>query len=78
MKPSAEVEEKFRAIQEKNPGWSSYICFLNLIRGQKYKKNSIEVLFDSFVEKDDYGSKTRSGLIEYANSQTWYSQQALF
>lgn len=64
-------EEKFSLIKAKHPGWSSHTCFLNLIRGKKYKDDYIEELFNKFVEKDDYlTKKTKDGLLEFARSTT--------
>lgn len=69
-------KEKFFLIQVKNPTWSSHTCFLNLIRGKKYKDDYVEEMFNKFVEKDDYlTKKTKLGLLEYAKSITWYGEQ---
>lgn len=67
---ATEIKDEFRAIEDKNSGWSSHTCFLHLVRGKKYTYEEVEEMFSEFVEKDDYKNAYREKLIDYAFSQT--------
>lgn len=79
MKKLNPTEEKFFLIQTKHPVWSSYVCFLHLVRGQKYTMEQVVDLFDEFVDKSDYTTKSsKIGAIEYAYGQTEEGSKHLF
>ena len=66
------MERKFRKIQEKNPYWSSYVCFFSAIDGQNFSKQTIVRWFNRLVEKDDYSSSDKKGILFhlYTHSKT--------
>lgn len=69
MKTLNPNEEEFFLIQIKNPGWSSHTCFLHLIRNKKYTYDEVEEMFNLLVDENDYKSKNKEELIDYAFSQ---------
>jgi len=58
------IERRFKNIAEKNPLWSSYICFAEAIKGQKFTKPMISMWFSKLVEKDDYSKSDKNQLLK--------------
>lgn len=61
------IQKRFEEIQNKNPYWSSIVCFNNLVAS--YKKLSpltINHWFRKLVDKDDYEKNEKSELLEYS------------
>ena len=58
------IERRFKNIAEKNHLWSSYICFAEAIKGQKFTKPMISMWFSKLVEKDDYSKNDKSQLLK--------------
>ena len=48
------LEARFNIVQKKNPLWSSFICFTEAIKGQKFLRPSINKWFGKLVGKEDY------------------------
>ena len=48
------IERRFDELVKKNPYWSTYICFCEAIRNQKFSKKIISRWFYKLVDKDDY------------------------
>lgn len=63
-------EEKFFLIQIKNPTWSSFTCFLGLIRKKKYSPETVRELFEKMVEKNDYARTDKNQVIDYCIEET--------
>ena len=55
------IERRFKNIEEKNPFWSSYICFAEAIQGQRFSKQTVHRWFQKLVDKDDYAKKKKKG-----------------
>ena len=51
------VERRFKNISQKNPFWSSYVCFAESIKNQNFSRDIISVWFYKLVEKSDYSRK---------------------
>lgn len=58
------IERRFKNIAEKNPLWSSYICFAEAIKGQRFTKPMISMWFSKLVEKDDYLKSDKCQLLK--------------
>ena len=43
-----------KQIQERNPYWSSYMCFAEWVKGKKLEKGKLRRAFFANVEKGDY------------------------
>lgn len=57
------IERRFCNIKKKNPYWSSYICFTEAVKGQKFSRPIIGKWFLRLVEKDDYDKKDQRTLL---------------
>ena len=64
------IERRFNNIQQKNPYWSSYVCFFSAIERQNFTKQTIARWFNKLVEKDDYSSSDKKAILTqlYAHS----------
>ncbi len=58
------MQRRFDCISNKNPHWSSYICFAEAIKQQKFNKESIQIWFNKLVDKDDYDKKDKKTLLD--------------
>lgn len=53
-------------MREKYPEpYSSYICFVRAISGQKYSYEMIGKWFNILVEKDNYARSERNAIVRY-------------
>lgn len=59
------IERRFNNITERNPFWSSYICFAEAIKGQKFSKQMIHRWFSKLVAKDDYDNKDKKDILAH-------------
>ena len=58
------IQRRFDDISSKNPHWSSYICFAEAIKRQKFNKESIQIWFNKLVDKNDYDKKDKKTLLD--------------
>ena len=58
------IERRYKNIEVKNPFWSSYICFAEAIKCQKFTKPMISLWFSKLVEKDDYSKSDKNQLLK--------------
>lgn len=58
------VERRFSEIQAKNPLHSSFICFVEAIKGQNFKKESLSKWFRRLVDKADYSRSDQGTILE--------------
>lgn len=59
------LERRFYNIAEKNPNWSSYICFANAIKGRGFNKQTIHRWFQKLVNKDDYARNEKRAILTH-------------
>ena len=57
------IENRFNKISNENPGWSSFICFEETVRGQGFSYYTIRRFFNKLVDKDDYDEKDKKTLL---------------
>ncbi len=57
------IERRFNNILEKNPYWSSYICFAETIRERGFSSQTISRWFNKLVDKNDYDKKEKKGIV---------------
>ncbi len=57
------IKSRFNKVREKNPYWSTYVCFFVATKGQGLKKQSISRWFNKLVDKDDYSSDIKKAII---------------
>lgn len=54
------IERRFNNLSQKNPGWSSYMCFACAVMGQHFDRDGLRRWFNKLVEKDDYMPERKS------------------
>lgn len=59
------IDQRFLGIQRKNEDWSSYICFVETVRGRSYTKRTITEWFKKLVEEADYTSKDKRAVLGF-------------
>jgi hypothetical protein len=59
------IEIRLAEIAKKHPRWSSWSCFVHIINGKRFGKQTISNLFDRLVDKNDYARNERKELIGY-------------
>lgn len=57
------LERRFNNIVKKNPLWSSYICFIEAVRGSGFSKQAVSRWFNKLVSKDDYAKADKRGIL---------------
>jgi hypothetical protein len=58
------IERRFEEISHLNPDWSSYVCFTEAVKGQKFTKRAITKWFNRLIKKEDYSKGDRSVLMD--------------
>lgn len=62
------IRAKFEEIQKQNPGWSTYACFAEAVRGQNFNKRIVRLRFNQLVNPDDYAKEEKHKILSYLNS----------
>lgn len=59
------IEKRFNKASKEYQYLSSYMCFTEAIKGQKFSKKMINIWFNKLVEKDDYSKKDKKELLRH-------------
>lgn len=59
------IEKRFKHREEKNPCWSSWVCFADAIMGQNFNRKILREHFNNLVDKNDYEKKDKMQLLKY-------------
>ncbi len=59
------IERKFKLVEKHNSSWSSFICFANTVRGQRFSERKIRMYFNTLVDKEDYAMDEKGEILEY-------------
>ena len=59
------VERRYKNIEERNPFWSSYICFAEAVKNQHFNRQAISRWFGKLVEKDDYARSDKKQILNH-------------
>ena len=59
------IQRRFKGIEKKNRLASSYICFSQTVRDQKFNKQTISKWFTNLVDKNDYHKSEKLPLLRY-------------
>jgi len=59
------IKRRFDNIAEKNPYWSSYLCFAEAIKNRSFSKGIIRKHFNRLIEKNDYSMTEKREIINY-------------
>lgn len=62
------LEKRFNKITKRNPGWSSYVCFAEAIKGRGFSRQTIHRWFQKLVDKDDYAKNEKRGILAFLES----------
>jgi hypothetical protein len=67
------ITERCNKFAEKNPNWSSYLCFAEVLKHHKYNRKQISYWFNKLVDPDDYAKSEKRQIIDFlvnlANSE---------
>jgi hypothetical protein len=59
------IYRRFKKVSVENPFWSSYICFGESIRYQKFTKRIILKWFNKLVVRNDYDKKDKKDILKH-------------
>ena len=59
------IERRFNNITEKKPFWSSFICFAEAVKGQRFTRPILHRWFQKLVQKDDYAQSDKRTLLRH-------------
>ena len=59
------IERRYKRIVNKNPDLSSFICFVETVKGQGFYKSSVRSWFDKLVDKQDYRRAEKEDILEW-------------
>lgn len=59
------IERRFNRISKKYTGWSSYLCFVEAITGQYFRRRTIQYWFNKLVDKNDYSKGDKQQIINF-------------
>ena len=59
------IERVYQKISEKNPFWSSYVCFFMAIENRNFTPEIIARWFNKLVDKDDYSSADKKAILSF-------------
>lgn len=64
------IEARYKKIQEKKQGWSSYLCYASAITGRKFSRETLQRWFNKLVEKDDYVASEKKDILAHLYNLT--------
>ena len=59
------LERRFNNTAEKKPFWSSFICFAEAVKGQRFTPSILHRWFQKLVQKDDYAQSDKRALLRH-------------
>lgn len=59
------IKRRFDKIVHAKPSWSSYICFVEAIRGQGFSKRRLHRWFQELVSVNDYATEEMSEVLAH-------------
>lgn len=59
------LERRFNHITEKKPFWSSFICFAEAVKEQRFSPSILHRWFQKLVAKDDYAQSDKRVLLRH-------------
>lgn len=57
------IQRRFAKISQKNPYWSTYVCFAEAVKEQNFSKQTIHRWFLKLVDKNDYDNKSKKDIL---------------
>lgn len=65
------LEARFKRVEERNPYFSSFNCFADATRKQKFSRKIISKNFKKLVDISDYNKIERQKLVEHIFFLSW-------
>ncbi len=62
------LKRRFDNITEKKPFWSSFICFAEAVKGQRFTSPILHRWFQNLVQKNDYDQSDKRALLNHLDS----------
>lgn len=62
------IERRFEKISERNPLWSSLICFSEAVKDQRFSNSTLHRWFQKLVDKADYARSEKRGILEHLDN----------
>ncbi len=59
------IERRFNNITEKKPFWSSFTCFAEAVKEQRFTQPILHRWFQKLVQKDDYAQNDKRALLRH-------------
>ncbi len=59
------IERRFNKASKEYSDLSSYMCFAEAIKNQKFSKKMIAIWFNKLVDKNDYSKEDKKELLSY-------------
>lgn len=59
------IQRKFNSIQELNPYWSSFSCFVETVKPSRYSRDKIMRYFNKLVDKEDYSQSDKAKIYSW-------------
>ena len=57
------IERRFASVQQKNPCWSSLVCFSKAVLGRGFKPQTISRHFHKLVDKNDFSNSDKNDIL---------------
>lgn len=71
------LERRFKNIADRNPMKSSYICFAEAVKGQKFSRKTIMFWFKEMLNLVDYDKSDKRILIQNLVDLSNYSEDGI-
>jgi len=59
------IERRFKKIEKKNSDYTTYLCFAEAVRGQRFRSKTIRFWFNRLVDKDDYDKRDKKLILTF-------------
>lgn len=67
------IERKFKKLNNRNPYWSSLICFTEAVKSSGLSRQSIHRWFNKLVDKNDYDKTDKKQIMSFLESISKHS-----
>ncbi len=62
------LKRRFNNVAQRNPYWSSYICFAEAVKGQRFNKRTVHYWFNKLVSKSDYFKSEKRAILSHLDN----------
>ncbi len=68
------IERRFKKLAEKNPTWSSYVCFAESVKKQFFNKQTVHRWFYRLVDRNEWKGNSAKELLLHLDNLTNYTE----